>query len=214
MGAVQGKFITVEGQDGAGKSTNIEVIESVLRQHNIDYVHTREPGGTELGERLRGLLLNDNDAMIGDTAELLIIFAARAQHLDDVIKPALAAGKWVLCDRFTDATYAYQGGGRELDVQTIAALETLVQGTLRPDLTVLLDVPVAVGEERADNRGEPDRFEQQQQSFKQRVRTCYLARASDEPARFRVVDASLALDQVQAQVEQVLVDYIQHVQTG
>ena len=112
MVAEQGKFITVEGQDGAGKSTNIEIIEAVLQQHNIEYVHTREPGGTELGEKLRALLLNDSDAMIGDTAELLIIFAARAQHLDEVIKPALAAGKWVLCDRFTDATYAYQGGGR------------------------------------------------------------------------------------------------------
>ena len=211
MVAEQGKFITVEGQDGAGKSTNIEIIEAVLQQHNIEYVHTREPGGTELGEKLRALLLNDSDAMIGDTAELLIIFAARAQHLDEVIKPALAAGKWVLCDRFTDATYAYQGGGRGLDVKTISALETLVQGDLRPDLTVLLDVPVSVGEERADNRGEPDRFEQQQQSFKQRVRACYLARAKEEPARFSIVDASLALAQVQAQVEQVLVDYIQRV---
>ena len=211
MVAEQGKFITVEGQDGAGKSTNIEIIEAVLQQHNIEYVHTREPGGTELGEKLRALLLNDSDAMIGDTAELLIIFAARAQHLDEVIKPALAAGKWVLCDRFTDATYAYQGGGRGLDVKTISALETLVQGDLRPDLTVLLDVPVSVGEERADNRGEPDRFEQQQQSFKQRVRAGYLARAKEEPARFSIVDASLALAQVQAQVEQVLVDYIQRV---
>ena len=204
----RGKFITIEGQDGAGKSTNVAVIEQCLKQNNISYVHSREPGGTPLGEQLRSLLLNTTDNSIGDMAELLMIFAARAQHIEKVIEPALCAGQWVLCDRFTDATYAYQGGGRQMDMQKIIELEQFVQGALRPDLTLLLDIPVELGESRAGQRSEPDRFELQQHAFKQSVRACYLERAQNNPNRIKVIDSSQNIDEVKQQVINVMTTYL------
>ncbi|MFT6409086.1 MAG: dTMP kinase [Arenicella sp.] len=192
----RGKFITIEGQDGAGKTTNVEVIKRFLHAASIAFVHSREPGGTALGESIRELILNSGDERIGDKAELLLMFAARAQHIQDVIEPALARGDWVLCDRFTDATYAYQGGGRGMPMQYISQLEHYVQAALRPDLTVLLDLPVELGESRAGQRSEPDRFEQQKIKFKQDVRDCYLARASAEPDRIKIIDASQSIDAV------------------
>ena len=201
---MQGKFITVEGSEGVGKSSNLAFIENYLRHAGIDIVRTREPGGTPLGEAIRELLLDARQRAMCDDTELLMMFAARAQHLAEVIRPALATGKWVLCDRFTDATYAYQGGGRGIPMERIGVLEDWVQGALRPDHTLLLDMPVAAGLERAGARSEPDRFEQEQHGFFERVRETYLARARLEPARIHVIDASPALDNVQAQIAQVL----------
>lgn len=201
---MSGYFVTVEGAEGVGKSSNLAFIEAWLREAGKTVVMTREPGGTELGEKIRGLLLDaSHDAMSVDT-ELLLMFAARAQHLEAVIKPALAEGKWVVCDRFTDATYAYQGGGRGVDLQRIAQLEQWVQGNLRPDLTLLLDLPVLQGLQRAGQRSAPDRFEREQQHFFERVRETYLIRARQEPNRFRVIDAAPSLEQVQQQIAAVL----------
>ena len=197
---MSGRFITIEGQDGAGKSTNIGVVKQYLESKGIEFIQTREPGGTAFGEQVREQLLNDGDDLIGDKAELLMIFAARAQHLEQVILPALNKGEWVLCDRFTDATYAYQGGGRGLNVDQIATLEQLVQGTTRPDLTLLLDLPTELGESRAGQRSAPDRFEQQKNHFKERVRDCYLARAKAEPERIKVIDASRSLEEVKTAI--------------
>ena len=182
-------FITLEGGEGAGKSTQLAAMQAWLRQKGHDVIATREPGGTALGERIRDVLLHHTDEMSAE-AETLLMFAARAEHLERVIRPALSAGKVVLCDRFTDATYAYQGGGRGLSAERIAHLEHWVQGDLRPDLTILLDVPVKIGLERAAGRGRPDRFEAAQAGFLERVRDAYLTRAHDEPDRFRIVDAA------------------------
>ena len=193
----RGKFLTVEGTEGVGKTTNIAFIKAWLERQGIEYIATREPGGTPLAEQLRGLLLQPRDEEVDERAELLMVFAARAQHLARVILPALEAGKWVLCDRFTDATYAYQGGGRRMDVAAIAALEQLVQQDLRPDAVLLLDIPVQQGLERARGRGELDRFEQEDLAFFERVRQAYLTRASHD-IRYRVIDAGRSLDQVQA----------------
>ncbi len=204
----RGKFITIEGQDGAGKTTNIEVIKQFLETNDISFVQSREPGGTALGESIRALILNSGDDRIGDKAELLLMFAARAQHIQDVIEPALNRGDWVLCDRFTDATYAYQGGGRGMNMKDISELENTVQGRLRPDLTVLLDLPVELGESRAGQRSEPDRFEQQKLNFKQQVRDCYLSRALKEPDRIKVVDASLSIDQVSDSIQLIMKAFI------
>lgn len=204
----RGKFITIEGQDGAGKSTNVSVVKESLNNNRIPFVHSREPGGTQLGETLRELLLSSKDNSIGNKAELLLVFAARAQHIEEVIEPALASGKWVLCDRFTDATYAYQGGGRGMNLAEIADLEQHVQGPLRPDLTLLLDIPVELSESRAGQRSEPDRFELQQQTFKQKVRDCYLQRSEHEPGRMKVIDSSLSIDGVRTQVEYVINTFI------
>ena len=204
----RGRFITIEGQDGAGKSTNLAVLEQCLQEQNIDFIKTREPGGTALGESIRSLVLNSNDQQFGAQAELLLIFAARAQHLSEVIKPALARGVWVVCDRFSDATYAYQGAGRELDVQAIAWLERYVQDDLQPDLTLLLDLPVQMGENRAGQRSAPDRFELQQQSFKQRVRQCYLERAKQYSARIKVIDASQSIEQVAEQINHTMQQFL------
>ena len=200
----RGKFITVEGGEGVGKSTNMQWLTQRLQAAGIDPVVTREPGGTPLAEAIRGLLLEPRSEPVAENAELLMIFAARAQHLQQVVLPALAAGRWVLCDRFTDATYAYQGAGRGLNQASIAVLENLVQGELRPDFTLLLDAPVEIGMGRADHRGTLDRFEQEQQSFFQAVRACYLARAAREPDRFRVIDAGQPLPDVQAALDRVL----------
>ncbi|SIQ25692.1 dTMP kinase [Marinobacterium stanieri] len=199
-----GRFITVEGGEGVGKTTNLDFIEASLRAQGRDVVRTREPGGTPLAESVRELLLAPRDEQVSDLTELLLVFAARAQHLEQVIKPALAAEKWVLCDRFTDATYAYQGAGRGMDMTAIATLEQLVQQTLRPDLTLLLDVPVEIGMARASARSAPDRFESEQLQFFEAVRKLYLQRAEAEPDRFAVIDASPELPVVQQQIQDVL----------
>lgn len=199
-----GRFITVEGGEGVGKTTNLDFIESLLRSDGHDVVRTREPGGTPLAESVRELLLAPRDEPVSELAELLLVFAARAQHIEQVIKPALARGQWVLCDRFTDATYAYQGAGRGMDATAIAKLEQLVQQNLRPDLTLLLDVPVEIGMSRASARSTPDRFESEQLQFFELVRAEYLQRASDEPERFVIIDASPELAEVQQQIRRAL----------
>ena len=204
MAVTSGQFVTIEGGDGVGKSTNIEFIANRLRQSNIAFIETREPGGTALAEEIRQLLLQPREENVAENTELLLMFAARAQHIDKVIKPALAEGKWVLCDRFTDSTFAYQGGGRGMDIEIIALLEQLVQGELRPDLTLILDLDVKVGLARAGRRGELDRFETEAETFFEKVRAAYLALAVASPARYRVVDAGQALASVQAQISNCL----------
>ncbi|MBC2678743.1 MULTISPECIES: dTMP kinase [Pseudomonas] len=199
-----GLFITLEGPEGAGKSTNREYLAERLRASGLDVVLTREPGGTPLAERIRELLLAPSDETMCVDTELLLMFAARAQHLAQVIRPALARGAVVLCDRFTDATYAYQGGGRGLSQERIAQLETFVQGTLRPDLTLVFDLPVEVGLARASARGRLDRFEQEGRAFFEAVRGAYLARAAAAPSRYRVVDAGQSLAQVQQALDALL----------
>ncbi|MBS1269904.1 MAG: Thymidylate kinase [Gammaproteobacteria bacterium] len=205
---VRGKFITVEGQDGAGKTTNLGQIERVIRASGYEVLRTREPGGTPLGDTIRGLVLHGGNLDIDPMAELLLIFAARAQHLNAVIRPALTAGMWVVCDRFTDATYAYQGGGRGMDVGVIGEIEQSVQQDLRPNLTLLFDVDIATGAERAGERSGHDRFESEEAAFKGRVRDAYLARARAEPDRIRVIDAVGSLDRVQGAVESIMREYI------
>lgn len=199
-----GKFITIEGGEGAGKSTSLAFIEQYLREKQIPVLMTREPGGTDLSERIRDILLDKSVTDMHSDTELLLMFAARAQHLAQLIIPTLQQGTWVVCDRFTDATYAYQGGGRGIDTQRIAALETWVQGALRPDLTVIFDLPVEVGMARAGQRSEPDRFEQESLNFFQRVRDAYLARAKNAPERYAIIDAAPAIEQVQTSLTQVL----------
>ncbi|WP_455217770.1 dTMP kinase [Kaarinaea lacus] len=200
----KGKFITLEGGEGAGKSTQLAYIEASLNKAGKTVHVTREPGGTALSEAIRELLLDHRNTAMGADTELLLMFAARAQHLSESILPALEQGKWVLCDRFTDATYAYQGGGRGISMERIAMLESWVQGELRPDLTILLDLPVNVGLSRAGQRGELDRFEREQQDFFERVRQTYLAMAAKYPERYRTIDASLEIPQVMAQIDEVL----------
>ncbi len=187
---MNGRFITLEGIEGAGKTSQLAALEAFLRARGLGCVVTREPGGTVLGEELRGLLLAHRHEGMGVDTELLLMFAARAEHLERVIRPALARGEWVLCDRFTDATYAYQGAGRGVNRERIAELECWVQGELRPDLTLLLDVPVTAGLARAGRRGQADRFEAQNAVFFEQVRRGYLALAKDNP-RYRVIDASV-----------------------
>ncbi len=204
MAVSEAKFITIEGGEGVGKTTNIDFIQDYLKTAGIPYLLTREPGGTPMAEELREMLLKHRSETVSENCELLLMFAARAQHIQQVIKPALQQGTWVLCDRFTDATYAYQGGGRGVDFSKIATLEDLVQGDLRPDLTLLLDVSVEVGMERARGRGELDRFEQEKIEFFENVRNAYLARAEHESRRFRVIDAAGDLDSVQLQIRDVL----------
>ncbi|MEN8212752.1 MAG: dTMP kinase [Pseudomonadota bacterium] len=199
-----GSFITFEGIEGAGKSSNIRYAESLLKNAGKPVMVTREPGGTPLGEALRELLLGHQHEGMSFKTELLLMFAARAQHLDSKIMPAIERGEWVICDRFTDATYAYQGGGRCLDTAAIALLENLVQGRRRPDMTILLDLPVALGLERAGNRSAPDRFERERHDFFERVRAAYLEIAGREPQRVKLVDASLPLEQVQQQIAEIL----------
>ena len=202
------QFITLEGSEGVGKTTNLEHIKALLTDAGIEFIVTREPGGTELGERLRELLLGHKHDGMADETELLMMFASRAEHLHKVIKPALDKGKWVLCDRFTDATYAYQGGGRGIDNQRIKILEDYVQGECRPDLTLLLDAPIEVGRERAGKRSAPDRFEKEQTDFFNNVRDAYLQRAKDEPDRMKVIDASLELDAVKKQITEQINNFL------
>lgn len=199
-----GLFITLEGPEGAGKSTNREYLAERLREHGLDVLLTREPGGTPLAERVRELLLDPSDEPMAADTELLLVFAARAQHLQQVIRPALTRGCVVLCDRFTDATYAYQGGGRGLSIERIAQLEQFVQGELRPDLTLIFDLPVEVGLARAAARGRLDRFEQEGRGFFEAVRQAYLQRAAQSPQRYRVLDAGQTLAQVQADIDTLL----------
>lgn len=197
----RGRFITLEGVEGAGKSTQLRLLVEWLRRLNIDVLVTREPGGTPPAERIRTLLLDATNSDLSDDAELLLVFAARADHLQHCIKPALAAGRWVVCDRFTDATYAYQGGGRGLAWERIEFLEDFVQQDLRPELTLLFDIPVARGLERAHQRSSPDRFESEQQAFFERVRAAYLSIASRCPDRVRVIDADTDESSVAARVQ-------------
>lgn len=199
-----GKFITVEGGEGVGKSTNLQYIADELAAAGIKVVTTREPGGTPLAEDIRELLLTPRDEAVSEQAELLLMFAARAQHIHQVILPALESGSWVLCDRFTEATYAYQGGGREMGFETIAKLERLVQQELRPDCTILLDAPIEVGMSRAKKRGALDRFEQEQMDFFDRVRKAYLRQAEEHAHRFLIVDAAKDLPEVQQQISSQL----------
>jgi len=203
---ITGKFITLEGIEGVGKTSNRDYIRALLEESGQQCVVTREPGGTPLGESLRGLLLQHSDEQMSDDAELLMMFAARAEHIKKIIQPALDAGQYVLCDRFTEATYAYQGGGRQLDVSKIADLESWVQGDLRPDLTIILDAPVDVGRERAGKRSAPDRIEKEKNDFFERVRQAYLDLSKQHPDRICTVDASLTLEQVQQQIKQQLQD--------
>lgn len=203
-----GRFITIEGTEGVGKSTNIAFLCQLLESLGIEVVLTREPGGTPLAEELRNLLLTPRAEKVSQDTELLLMFAARAQHIENVIRPALARGAWVISDRFTDATFAYQGGGRGVDMDNIRLLETLVQHGLHPDLTILLDLPVAVGLQRASARSEPDRFEQEKLAFFEKVRAAYLARADAEPDRFAVVDAALDIPAVQAQIEAAMKQFL------
>lgn len=201
MQMVGGRFITFEGIEGAGKTTQIDAVQKVLDEQGKPVLCTREPGGTPYAELIRELVLRPAPEPVADMAELLLIFAARAQHLEMHIKPALAAGTWVLCDRFTDASYAYQQGGRGLGEQDVATLEQLVQRDLRPDRVVIFDLPVEQGLERAAaRRGAADRFESERADFFARVREVYLARAAKYPERYRIIDASLAPADVTEQV--------------
>lgn len=198
-----GKFITFEGIEGVGKSTNIGHFVATLEKAGHRVLVTREPGGTPIAERVRSLVSEHGDEVIPDVAELLLIFAARAIHIENLIRPALQAGTWVVCDRFTDSSRAYQGGGRGIPQEDIDLLAHWVQGDIEPDLTILLDAPVDVGLTRAGNRGDPDRFESERMDFFDRVRATYLELAADHPERFVVVDAAGNFEQVQGAVEEL-----------
>lgn len=200
----RGRFISVEGGEGAGKSTNIDGVRARLEAAGLRVVVTREPGGTPLAEEIRRLLLAPRDEAVCEDTEVLLVFAARMQHVERVIKPALARGDWVISDRFTDATVAYQGAGRRMGVERIQALRTLLLGDFAPDLTLLLDLPVDRGMERLAGRGTPDRFEREDRAFFDRVRAAYLQLARAEPGRFRVIDAAAPLPAVQAAVAQAV----------
>jgi dTMP kinase len=208
MNAITGRFLTIEGIEGVGKSTQVTRLSNALNERGIAHAVTREPGGTPLAERIRAVLLdNVPGETMPPTAELLLMFAARAVHLTNLVEPALRAGRWVLCDRFIDATYAYQGGGRGLSANTIGQLETLVLGARRPDITLLLDAPVEQALRRARQRNagaQEDRFESERAEFFERVRDAYRARAAAEPGRIAVVDASQSADRVAAQILELL----------
>ncbi|WP_330109882.1 dTMP kinase [Methylophaga thalassica] len=196
-----GKFISVEGIEGAGKSTQIQFIKSYLENFNKSVIVTREPGGTPLGEEIRELLLRPRKDGMSDDTELLLMFAARAEHIKQVILPALAVGKWVVCDRFVDATFAYQGGGRGIHEQRISSLSDWTLDGLKTDLTLLFDLPVQIGQQRVNQRLlEKDRFEQEKTDFFEKIRQCYLDRAVNEPERIQIIDASQSIDNIQQQV--------------
>lgn len=199
----RGRFITLEGVEGAGKSTHVETIRAVLTAAGHETIVTREPGGTAIGERIRAILLDGAGAMDAET-ELLLMFAARAEHLAAKIRPALARGAWVVCDRFTDSTYAYQGGGRGFSLDRIALLEGHVQGDFRPDLTILFDVDVATGLARAGRRGPADRFEREDIAFFERVRQIFMDRAAREPGRFRIIDSRPPVEVVESALRKLL----------
>jgi len=208
MSTIPGRFLTIEGIEGVGKSTQVARLSEGFNERGIAHVVTREPGGTPLAERIREIVLeNAGGESLPPTAELLLMFAARALHLTNLVEPNLRAGRWVVCDRFIDATYAYQGGGRRLNVEHIRQLETMVVGARRPDLTVLLDAPVGQALERVRRRnaGSADRFESERAEFFERVRDAYRARAAAEPTRIAVVDASQSVDRVASQILELLV---------
>lgn len=202
----KGIFITVEGTEGVGKSTNIAFIEQLLRDKGVKLNLTREPGGTPLAEEIRELLLSPREEQVSDDAEILLVFAARAQHISSFIRPAIESGEWVLSDRFTDATFAYQGSGRGISWNRIQQLEEYVQGDLRPDLTILLDMSVEEGMKRANKRSAPDRFEQERLDFFDKVRQGYHHRMKAEPDRFLLIDASQSLEGVQEQIKTGLLE--------
>jgi dTMP kinase len=207
MSVIPGRFLTIEGIEGVGKSTQVARLSQSLSERGITHVVTREPGGTPLAERIREIVLKVRDESLPPTAELLLMFAARAVHLANHVEPNLRAGRWVICDRFIDATYAYQGGGRRLRVDHIRQLETMVQGARRPDLTVLLDAPVEQALRRAHQRNagaDADRFESERAEFFERVRDAYCARAAAEPSRIAVIDASQSIDGVALQILNLL----------
>jgi dTMP kinase len=209
-----GKFITIEGGEGVGKSTQIDAVRTLVESEGLRVLLTREPGGTERAEKIRGLLLTPTDEPMPPISELLLMFAARATHLQNLILPALKGGTWVICDRFTDATYAYQGGGRSVPRERIALLEQWAQNGLRPDLTILLDAPIELALQRARRRNAErgalhgDRFEREQKDFFERVRQAYLQIARAEPQRVKIVDASLAVEKVRASVENTVKEFI------
>mgnify|MGYP001360167582 FL=1 len=200
----KGFFITLEGIEGAGKSTMVNFVENSLIKAGHDVVKTREPGGTKIGEQIREILLNNENNKLTSDTELLLIFAARSQHMKEIIMPALSSGKTILCDRFTDASYAYQGGGRGIDASRINLLEKWVQSDFRPNLTLLFDLDVSVGMERTKKRSKADRFEQEKSIFFEKVRTCYLKRAEDEADRFRIINSELPLQKVKDEIAAVL----------
>ncbi|MBL1140928.1 MAG: dTMP kinase [Proteobacteria bacterium] len=204
----RGLFVTLEGVEGAGKSTLMAYIAEIFTDADNKVIQTREPGGTQTGEQIRAILLDKNNVGVIDDTELMLMFAARAQHINEIIKPALASSKVVICDRFTDASYAYQGGGRGIDPARIEILEDWVQQGLKPDLTILFDLDVETGLRRAGNRSEVDRFEQEEISFFERIRSCYLERAKNEPERFRIIDSSQSFDNVKQQIQDILKDYL------
>lgn len=197
-------FITLEGIEGAGKSTAAKFLAEYLRECDIDFILTREPGGTEIAEKIRKILLDHHQESMHPDTEMLLYFSGRAQHLNQVIIPALKRGQWVICDRFTDATYAYQGGGRGLSHKRIAILEQWVQGTIRPDYTLLFDINVSTGLDRIKKGRFLDRLEIEKESFFTKVRNCYLERAHNEPNRFRIIDANKTLPEVEQQIKDIL----------
>lgn len=201
-------FITLEGVEGAGKSSLMDFISELFTNAGNQVIQTREPGGTKTGEQIREILLDSNNIGLESNTELLLMFAARMQHLDEVIKPALASGQIIICDRFTDASYAYQGGGRGIEESRIQALEDWVQQGLKPDLTLLFDLDVEVGLRRAGKRSQADRFEQEDILFFERIRSCYLERANKEPTRFQIIDSGESMDNVKQQIQKVLQDYL------
>jgi len=206
---MNGKFISIEGIEGAGKSTQISFIREFLEQHGKNVVVTREPGGTELGEQIRELLLMPRETGMSHDAELLLMFAARAEHIAQLIRPALARGDWVLCDRFVDATFAYQGGGRGIPSERIQTVSDWTLNTLQTDLTLLFDLPVAVGQERVAKRQQnKDRFEQEKTAFFQNIRDCYLHRAEQEPGRIQKIDASCDIETIQQQLSHILTEML------
>ncbi|MBL3556446.1 MULTISPECIES: dTMP kinase [Marinobacter] len=207
--ASRGQFITFEGTEGVGKSTQLATAANTLKKLGIDYIVTREPGGTPMAEAIRELLLAPREEPVNDMTELLLMFAARAQHLHTRILPELKSGRWVLCDRFTDATFAYQGGGRGVPAERIAQLESLVQGDFRPDQIILLDAPVETGMTRARDRGELDRFEQEAVAFFERIRQTYLKRATEDPGRYHIVDAAQPLEAVSGDVASLIQSLVQ-----
>ena len=209
-----GKFITIEGTEGVGKSTNIAFITQWLADKGIDILHTREPGGTPLAEEIRELLLANRDEAVDSRTELLLMFAARCQHVATKIKPALEQGQWVLSDRFTDASFAYQGAGRNLGFERLSKLEDWSLSGFKPDLTIMLDLPIEIGLARAAERSEKNRFESEQIDFFNRVRQGYLAIAEAEPDRMKVIDATGSIEQVQAQIEKVLIEFYKSIEVS
>lgn len=207
--AATGVFITLEGIEGAGKSTVAKALQAEAERRGAGVLLTREPGGTPLAEALRELLLRRGQELLNPNAETMLMFAARAVHLDNAVRPSLAAGRWVICDRFTDASYAYQGGGRGVDATLLDRLAAAVHADLWPVRTLLLDVPVALGLQRARSRpGAPDRFESEQLEFFERVRSAYLQRAAREPQRMRVIDATRPLAEVEAAAREAIADLL------